>query len=114
MADRTARPLQRARGEAERKPHLRLIAGALDAAPGGPPAPLAAPAVPPPLLSPSSDICGIGRAGWAAAALLYAAVGAATMLAPWRVTPPEPWPPNATVVTLVFEEPPAPPAPAPP
>ncbi len=55
---------------------------------------------------------GAAPTGWLLAGLFYAALATAVLLTPWTVTPPEPWPETATVVTLVFEE--TPPAPAPP
>src|SRR6185437_750333 len=67
MADRTARSIHRLRGESGQRPHLTLIAGALDSATPARSAPLVPPAVVPPMLSPSSDICGVSRGGWAAA-----------------------------------------------
>lgn len=112
MADRTARSLHRSRVESERRPQLRVVAGALDDAPSGKATALVAPATAPPVLSQSSDICGVSRGGWAAAALLYAALAAGLLLAAWTATPPEPWPASPTVFKVVFEEPP-PPAPAP-
>jgi protein TonB len=112
MADRTARSLHRLRLDSDAKPQLKLIAGARDAAPSGTATLLVAPAVAPAVLSPSSDICGVGRLGWAGAAILYAALGGALLIAAWRATPPEPWPTSASVFKVVFEEPP--PAPEPP
>src|SRR5690242_4184502 len=114
IADRAVRSTHRSRGEADQRPQLKLIAGALDgAAPGSRGAPLVAPAAAPPVLSPSQDICGVSRGGWAAAAILYATLAAALVLAAWKAVPPEPWPVSPTVFKVVFEEPPAPPAPAP-
>jgi len=108
MADRTARSLRRLRAEADQRPQLRLIAGTRDSAPAAKPATLVAPAALPPVLSPSSDICGVGRAGWAAAILFYAALATAALLALWSATPPEAWPDNQLVYKVIFEEPPAP------
>ena len=114
MADRTTRSLHRLRVDSDHRPQLTLIAGALDGAPGGKAATLVAPAAAPPVLSQSSDICGVSRGGWAAAALLYAALATALLLAAWTATPPAPWPASPTLFKVVFEEPPAPPpAPAP-
>jgi len=116
IADRAVRSTPRLRGEADPRPQLKLIAGARNSAvPGSKAAPLVAPAAAPPVLSPSTDICGVSRGGWAAAVILYAALGAALALAAWTATPPEPWPTSPTVFKVVFEEAPAPPpAPAPP
>lgn len=115
IADRALRSTRRWRGESDPRPHLTLIAGTRDsAAPSSKGAPLVAPAAAPPVLSPSTDICGVSRGGWAAAAILYAVLAAALVLTAWTVTPPEPWPVSPTVFKVVFEEPPAPPAPAPP
>jgi periplasmic protein TonB len=115
IADRAVRSTHRLRGESDPRPHLKLVAGTLDsAAPGSKGARLVAPAVVPPMLSPSQDICGVSRGGWAGAAILYATLAAALVLAAWKATPPEPWPASPTVYKVVFEEPPAPPAPAPP
>jgi len=113
IADRAVRSTRRLRGDSDPRPQLKLIAGALDSAvPGSRNAPLVAPAAAPPVLSPSSDICGVSRGGWAAAAILYGVLAAAVALAAWTATPPEPWPATPTVYTVVFEEPPAPPAPS--
>jgi periplasmic protein TonB len=109
MADRTARSLHRLRVESDQRPQLTLIAGALDGTPGGKAATLVAPAAAPPVLSQSSDICGVSRAGWAAAALLYAALATTLLLLAWNATPPEPWPASPTLFKVVFEETPAPP-----
>ena len=115
IADRAVRSTRRWRGESDPRPHLTLVAGTRDsAAPIGKGAPLVAPAAALPVLSPSSDICGVSRGGWAAAAILYAALAAGLALAAWTATPPEPWPVSPTVFKVVFEAPPAPPAPAPP
>jgi periplasmic protein TonB len=115
IADRAVRSTPRSRGESDPRPQLKLIAGALDSAPPrGKGVPLVAPAAAPPVLSPSTDICGVSRGGWAAAAIVYVTLGAALGLAAWTATPPEPWPASPTVFKVVFEEPPAPPAPAPP
>jgi periplasmic protein TonB len=115
IADRAVRSTPRSRGESDPRPQLKLIAGALDSAPPrGKGAPLVAPAAAPPVLSPSTDICGVSRGGWAAAAIVYVTLGAALGLAAWTATPPEPWPASPTVFKVVFEEPPAPPAAAPP
>src|SRR5216684_4388825 len=113
MADRTARSLHRSRVASERRPQLRVVAGALDGGAGGKATALVAPAAALPVLSPSSDICGVSRGGWAAAALLYAAFAAALLLAAWKATPPEPWPASPSVFNVVFEEPPPTPPPAP-
>src|SRR6266851_2097497 len=113
MADRTARSLHRSRVASERRPQLRVVAGALDGGAGGKATALVAPAAALPVLSPSSDICGVSRGGWAAAALLYAAFAAALLLAAWKATPPEPWPASPSVFKVVFEEPPPTPPPAP-
>ncbi|HEX6843462.1 MAG TPA: energy transducer TonB [Stellaceae bacterium] len=115
IADRAVRSTRRLRGDSDPRPQLKLIAGALDSAvPASRNAPLVAPAAAPPVLSPSSDICGVSRGAWAAAAILYGVLAAALALATWTATPPEPWPATPTVYKVVFEEPPAPPAPAPP
>src|SRR5690348_14377869 len=115
IADRAVRSTPRLRGESDPRPQLKLIAGRLDsAAPASKGAPLVAPAAAPLVLSPSADICGLSRSGWAAAVILYATLGAALVLAAWTATPPEPWPASPTVYKVVFEEPPAPPVPAPP
>ena len=115
IADRAVRSTPRLRGDSDSRPQLKLIAGALDSViPGSKGAPVVAPAAAPPVLSPSVDILGVSRGGWAAATILYAALAAALALAAWQATPPEPWPMSRTVFKVVFEEPPAPPAPAPP
>jgi protein TonB len=114
IADHRARSIHRLRGESDQRPHLKLIAGALDSATPGRGVRLVAPAVVPPMLSPSNDICGVSRGGWVAAAILYVALATVLALAAWQATPPEPWPASPLVFKVVFEEPPAPPAPAPP
>ena len=102
-------------GASDPRPQLKLIAGTVDsAAPGSRGAPFVGPAAAPPVLSPSTDICGVSRGGWAAAAILYALLAVALALAVWTATPPEPWSTSPTVYKVVFEEPPAPPAPTPP
>src|SRR6185312_1636012 len=69
IADRAVRSTRRLRGDSDPRPQLKLIAGALDSAvPGSRNAPLVAPAAAPPVLSPSSDICGVSRGGGAAGA----------------------------------------------
>src|SRR5258708_38374137 len=88
MADRTARSLHRSRVASERRPQLRVVAGALDGGAGGKATALVAPAAALPVLSPSSDICGVSRGGWAAPGLLYAAVPAAPLLGAWETSPP--------------------------
>src|SRR5260370_28205941 len=113
MAERPARSLHGSRAASERGRELRVVAGALDGGASGKARALVAPAAAPPVLSPSSDICGVSRGGWAAAALLYAAFAAALLLAAWNATPPEPWPASPSVFKVVFEEPPPTPPPAP-
>jgi protein TonB len=110
MADRTARSIHRSRLDSDHRPQLKLVAGAREVAPSGAAATLVAPATAPPVLSQTSDICGVSRGGWAAAALSYAALGTAILLAAWTATPPEPWPASLPAFKVVFEQPPAPPA----
>jgi periplasmic protein TonB len=104
MADRTARSIPRARVDSDHRPQLKLVAGARVGAPAGEAAALVAPATAPPILSQSADICGVGRGGWVAAALLYAALATALLLAAWQATPPEPWPASPAVFKVVFEQ----------
>src|ERR1700731_507810 len=108
MADRTVRSIHRSRLDADHRPQLKLVAGAREVAPSGAAATLVAPATVPPVLSQTSDICGVSRGGWAAAALFYAALGATILLAAWTATPPEPWPASLPAFKVVFEQPPAP------
>ncbi len=100
MADNTAPPIASAR-DAKRSPKLRPR-GAGDAVP--------APVVlwrPTPVLSPSSDVLGIGPIGWAAAAILLVAVALASAMNGLPKALPETPP---VVVHLALETPPPPPA----
>jgi periplasmic protein TonB len=57
------------------------------------------------VLSEASDLWGVSRAGWLAAGLFLAALGAGGALLPWRVAPPPAWPAAPVHFRVVFEEP---------
>src|SRR5690242_18155160 len=97
MAEGRARSLDRTQVRPERRARLRVVARSDDSVDIGTPMPLSAPSVPPPVLSKSSDIYGIGPGGWIGAGLLYMALAAAFLAIGWSVTPPEPWPASEAV-----------------
>lgn len=109
MADGTASTRDVAGGKAEKRPHLRLVAGTevpeKMVAVRAPSAPLR------PLLSPSQDLFGVSPASWIAAALLFALLLAGLWLKDWTVTPPEPWQETPTTFRIIFAPPPPEPAP---
>jgi len=110
MADVTARTGERPNRAAGRRPRLRLVVGA-SADEDIQPEVISAPARV--ALSRSAELLGIAPIDWVGALGLFATIAVAASILGWRVVPPAPWPESEAVFRVVFEEPPAPPAPAP-
>ena len=117
MADGTARSLDLPSLGPEHRLRLRVVGRVADDAAndraGAQSAPLRPPTQTNLILSRSSDLWGVGPAGWLGAGLLYGAIALTAMLLGWQVASPEPWPVSQAVFKLVFEEPSPAPAPTP-
>ena len=117
MADGTARSLDLPSLGSEHRLRLRVVAPVADDAAkdraGAHSAPLRPPTQTNLILSRSSDLWGVGPAGWLGAGLLYGVIALTAMLLGWQVASPEPWPASQAVFKVVFEEPPPAPAPMP-